>query len=133
TFLSFLGVFLVAILLGMISHVPGGVGVFEGLMLLLLEPYLPPTVVLPALVVFRAVYYLLPFSIALVALVVDEVWQRRAHVARAGAAVGRVTARLTPAVLATATFVAGVVLLFSGAPPAAPGRLALLDRVLPLA
>ena len=41
SFLTFLGMFLVAILLGMISHVPGGVGVFEGLMVLLLKPYLP--------------------------------------------------------------------------------------------
>ena len=35
------------------------------------------------------------------------------------------TEQLTPTVLAAATFVAGVVLLFSGATPAAPGRLAL--------
>ena len=39
-FLQFLGTFLVAILLGMASHVPGGLGVFEGLMVLLLKPYL---------------------------------------------------------------------------------------------
>ena len=39
-FLPFLGIFLVAILLGMLSHVPGGMGVFEGLMVLLLKPYL---------------------------------------------------------------------------------------------
>ena len=31
----------VAVLLGMASHVPGGVGVFEGLMVLLLRPWLP--------------------------------------------------------------------------------------------
>ena len=40
-FLAFLGAFLAAILLGMASHVPGGLGVFEGLMVLLLKPYLP--------------------------------------------------------------------------------------------
>ena len=75
-----------AILLGMVSHVPGGVGVFEGLMVLLLKPYLPSAALLPALVVFRAVYYLLPLSLALVGLVVDEAWQRRAHVRPRGAA-----------------------------------------------
>ena len=31
--------FLVAILVGMVSHVPGGIGVFEGLMVLLLRPW----------------------------------------------------------------------------------------------
>ena len=51
------------ILLGMASHVPGGVGVFEGLMVLLLEPYLSSAELLPPLVVYRAVYYLLPLSL----------------------------------------------------------------------
>jgi len=40
--------------------------------------------------------------------------------------------RFTPTAIAVLTFVAGVVLLFSGATPAAEGRLALLDRFLPL-
>jgi phosphatidylglycerol lysyltransferase len=133
TFVQFLGIFLVAILVGMVSHVPGGVGVFEGLMVLLLKPFLASGELLPALVVFRAGYYLLPLFLGLLGLVADEVWQRRAQVTRAGAAVGRVTQQLTPAALATATFVAGVVLLFSSATPAAPGRLALLARILPLA
>jgi lysylphosphatidylglycerol synthetase-like protein (DUF2156 family) len=34
--------------------------------------------------------------------------------------------------LAVFTFLSGIILLFSGATPAAAGRLALLDRVLPL-
>ena len=131
-FFTFLSAFLVSILLGMLSHVPGGVGVFEGLMVLLLKPYLGSSELLPALVVFRAVYYLLPFSIGLVGLVADEVWQRRAHVVRAGSALGRVSSQLIPKAMGLATFVAGVVLLFSGATPGAPGRLALLDQVLPL-
>src|SRR5678816_3176038 len=40
--------------------------------------------------------------------------------------------RFTPTAIAVLTFIAGVVLLFSGATPAAEGRLALLDRFLPL-
>jgi phosphatidylglycerol lysyltransferase len=132
SFLPFLGIFFIAILLGMISHVPGGVGVFEGLMVVLLKPYLPSTALLPALVVFRAVYYLLPLSIALVGLVVDEAWRRRAHVGRMAAVAGRRTEQLTPHVLAIFTFLAGLLLLFSGASPAAPGRLDRLEAILPL-
>src|SRR5215203_3792009 len=37
-FLTVLGAFLAAILLGMASHVPGGVGIFEGLLVLWLRP-----------------------------------------------------------------------------------------------
>jgi phosphatidylglycerol lysyltransferase len=131
-FLQFLGSFLIAILLGMASHVPGGLGVFEGLMVLLLRPFLTSGQLLPALVVYRGVYYLLPLAIAVIGLVADEVRARRAHAARLGAAIGQLAEQLTPRVLAVCTFFAGVVLLFSGATPAAAGRLELLDRVLPL-
>ena len=132
SFLQFLGAFLIAILLGMASHVPGGVGVFEGLMVLLLKPYLTSGQLLPALVVYRAVYYLLPLAVALVGLVTDEVRQRRAHAARVRAVLGELTEQLAPRVLAVFTFLAGLVLLFSGATPAAAGRLELLSRVVPL-
>jgi phosphatidylglycerol lysyltransferase len=133
TFLPFMGVFLISMLLGMASHVPGGLGVFEGLMVLLLAPYLDSTRLLPALVVYRAVYYLLPLTLALSILVADELRQRRERMARVGAALGRVSDQLTPRVLAALTFMAGVVLLFSGAVPAKAERLTLLDRILPLA
>jgi phosphatidylglycerol lysyltransferase len=131
-YLSFTGAFLAAQLLALLSHVPGGVGVFEGLMVLLLKPYVGPAELLPALVVFRAVYYLLPLVVALVVLVADEARQRRAHAARLGALLGRLNEELTPRLLALFVFLAGVVLLFSGATPAAPGRLAWLDALLPL-
>ena len=131
-FLIFLGSFLVAILLGMASHVPGGLGVFEGLMVLLLRPWLEPPALLPSFVVYRIVYYLLPFVVALTALVADEARQRREHVVRAGAWLGQVARQLTPGALAAFTFLSGVVLLLSGATPASPGRLSLVHRLLPL-
>ena len=131
-FLALLGAFLASQLLGLASHVPGGVGVFEGLMVLLLKPFLASTDLLPALVAYRAVYYLLPLAVAAVGLVADELHQRRSQAARIGAALGWLTEQLTPRVLAAFTFLAGVVLLASGATPAAPGRLGFLNRVLPL-
>ena len=132
SFLALIGAFLLAQLLGLASHVPGGLGVFEGLIILLLRPYFSAGALLPSLVVYRAVYYLLPLSVALVVLVADELSQRRAEAARVGAAFDWLTEQLTPRVLAAFTFLAGVVLLFSGATPAARGRLALLDRLVPL-
>jgi phosphatidylglycerol lysyltransferase len=132
SFLGLLGAFLVAQLLGLASHVPGGVGVFEGLMVLLLKPFLASGTLLPALLVYRALYYLLPLTAALFVLVADELHQRRAQAARVGAALGWITEELTPRMLALFTFLSGIILLFSGATPAAAGRLALLDRVLPL-
>lgn len=130
--LALLGAFLASQLLGLASHVPGGMGVFEGLMVLLLKPFMPSSTLLPALIAYRAVYYLLPLSVAALALVADELHQRRSQAARLGAALGWLTEQITPRVLAGFTFLAGVVLLASGATPAAAGRLSLLNRVLPL-
>jgi phosphatidylglycerol lysyltransferase len=132
SFFAFLGLFLAAILIGIASHVPGGLGVFEGVIVLLLKPYLRSADLLPALVVFRGVYYLVPFSVALTGLVVDDVFQRRRQAVRVGAALGRMTERVTPRVLATFTFLGGLGLLFSGATPASGTRLALLGRLVPL-
>src|SRR6185436_6535129 len=104
SFTAFLTAFLAAQLLGLVSHVPGGVGVFEGLMVLLLKPFLSSGTLLPALIVYRAVYYLLPLSVAAVGLVADELHQRRSQAARLGAALGWLTEQLTPRVLAAFTF-----------------------------
>ena len=132
SYLTLLGAFLAAQLLGLVSHVPGGVGIFEGLMVLLIEPLIGPADLVPALVVYRIVYYLLPLAVALVALLADEIYLRRAQAAWLGSTVGRITEQLTPRALAVLTFLAGVVLLFSGATPAAAGRLNRLNRLLPL-
>src|SRR5262245_30682636 len=131
-FLSLLGAFLLAQILGLASHVPGGVGVFEGLMVLLLKPGIGSGQLLPSLVVYRLVYYLLPFVVALVALLADEIRLHGEHARRLRTFFGRASEAITPRALSALTFLAGVGLLFSGATPAAPGRLALLDRFLPL-
>jgi phosphatidylglycerol lysyltransferase len=132
SFAAFLGAFLTAQLLGVASHVPGGAGVFESVMVLLLKPYASSGSVLPALLVYRAIYYLLPLAVALVGLVADELHQRREQAARVSAALGRLTEVLAPRLVAFFTFLCGAILLFSGATPSASGRLSLLERFLPL-
>ena len=131
-FLTFTGLFLVAILLGMISHVPGGLGVFEGTMVILLRPWIDAAGLVPAFVVYRVIYYLLPFLLALVALLADEVQLRRQEVARAATWLGSASRAVAPRALAALTFLSGAVLLVSGATPAASGRLRLLEAMLPL-
>ena len=132
-FTFFLGAFLASQLIALVSHVPGGIGVFESLMILLLKPWLTADEFLPALAVYRLVYYLLPLVVALGVLLVDEFYQRRHHVVQWGNAFGTLTAAVAPKLLAVFTLLAGAVLMFSGATPSEPARLAFLSRVLPLA
>ncbi len=138
--LAFLGVFVLAQFAGLVSHVPGGLGVFETVMLVLLRPHLPANQAVAALLAYRAVYYLAPFGAALAALGAYELRRRQERLVGAVAGTVSGTAALVgrwgPAVLPTAlsftVFLGGALLLFSGATPSVRGRVAALDDVLPL-
>lgn len=144
--LPFLGVFVLAQFVAVASHVPGGVGVFESIMLVALRGAAPPVELLAALVAYRVIYYLAPFSIGLVSLAVIEVRLHSARIPQAlgtvrstaigivgsAARVGLVLQPLLPSVIGIAAFAGGALLLFSGATPAAHGRVGALTAVLPL-
>jgi phosphatidylglycerol lysyltransferase len=131
-FLAVAAAFLVSQLLGLASSVPGGLGVFESSIVLLLKGNVSSSVLLSALVVYRVVYYLLPLVAALGILVADEVQQRRRDVARVASVFGALAHLGAPRLLAVLTFLAGALLLASGATPAAAGRLAWLGELVPL-
>lgn len=63
-----LAAFLAAQLLGLVSHVPGSLGVFEGTMLTLLHGEMPAHALVAGLLLFRIIFYLIPLLIALVAV-----------------------------------------------------------------
>jgi len=66
-------VFVSATLLGFASHSPGGLGVFDAAMLVALWQFDKESV-LAGLLLFRVLYYLVPFAFALAILGVREVW-----------------------------------------------------------
>jgi phosphatidylglycerol lysyltransferase len=128
---AFLAFYLLALAAGVLSNVPGGLGVFESVLLLLL-PGVPPQEALSALLAYRAIYYLLPFLIALAIMAAREVWQRRVAVERTVTWLRAWAGAVTPQALAVAVFICGVVLLISGATPAADNRLGVLRDIVPL-
>src|SRR5262245_15360121 len=127
-----LGIFLLAQVVGIASHVPAGLGVFETVMVLLLAPYLPGDQVLGSALAYRIVYYLIPMLAAVALFSGYEALERRAALLRAGGFVAQWAPELVPRFLCTTTFAAGVILLVSGATPMAPGRIEVLERLLPL-
>jgi phosphatidylglycerol lysyltransferase len=132
TFPAFLGIFLVAFVAGIVSHVPGGLGVFETVLLLLLSGRVEESAMVGTLIAYRAIYNLLPLGVAATLLGVHEASRRRAPLARVARAFGRWVPALVPNVLALTTFVGGTILLISGATPAARGRMHWLADLLPL-
>jgi uncharacterized membrane protein YbhN (UPF0104 family) len=69
SFVIVLGIFLLAQVAGLLSTVPGGLGVFETIVVLLLEPSLPPDAVLGSLIAYRFIYYIVPLALAVPLLV----------------------------------------------------------------
>lgn len=75
SFLAFAALYSFASLVGIASHAPGGLGVFEATMLNVLSG--SPDRLLASLLLFRIVYYLLPFSLAVICLGVYVFIRRR--------------------------------------------------------
>ena len=64
-FATVLAVLLVAAVAGVITHVPAGLGVLEAVFVALLSHRVPATHLLGALLVYRALYYLLPWGLGM--------------------------------------------------------------------
>jgi uncharacterized membrane protein YbhN (UPF0104 family) len=93
-FLPFVALYLSSVLVGVISHVPAGLGVLES-MLLLLMPHVPPEQLLAAVLLYRVIYEIVPLIVAL------AIWGTYELVAHDGARMRllgtRSTGRLPPA------------------------------------
>jgi len=131
-YFAFAGLYAAAVAVGLLSHVPGGLGVFEAMLLLML-PDVPTEELLGSLLAFRAVYYLAPLVVGALAFLVEELRAQSSRFARAQAVASAYIAPAVPQVAATLTFITGAVLLLSGATPGVDARIDVLRRTLPLA
>jgi glycosyltransferase 2 family protein len=73
---GFFGIYLLGQIAGVISNVPGGLGVFETVVFLLLSPLIPSAKIFGALIAYRGIYYLAPLLIAVMLLGLYELKQR---------------------------------------------------------
>ncbi len=72
-FVSMSVVFILATLLGFASHAPGSLGVFDAAMLVGLDEF-PKEQLLASLLVFRILYFLIPFAISISIMGIRELW-----------------------------------------------------------
>jgi phosphatidylglycerol lysyltransferase len=129
--LTFAGAYSTAIVAGIISHVPGGLGVFESLIVLAL-PSVPADQLLGSLLAWRAVYYLLPLLVAALLFGGQELRTQRPTLARIEQVAAAYIAPIVPQVSGALVFLAGFLLLVSGATPTIDQRLSVLRDILPL-
>ncbi len=76
SFLPFAAAYVIAIVAGLLSSVPAGLGVFESMLLLLLRD-LDPEALLGSVLAYRLIYELAPFMLAILLLLGWEAWSRR--------------------------------------------------------
>ncbi|MBP5076812.1 bifunctional lysylphosphatidylglycerol flippase/synthetase MprF [Pseudomonas chlororaphis] len=123
---AFLLVYLLALAAGVLSHVPGGVGVFEAILLAAFADKLGAAPLAAALLLYRLIYVILPMLVACVLLLINEaqrLFQTRQSL--------RVASGLAAPILAVLVFLSGVVLLFSGATPEIDTRLQHIGFLIP--
>ncbi|HMA43078.1 MAG TPA: lysylphosphatidylglycerol synthase domain-containing protein, partial [Gemmatimonadales bacterium] len=130
-FFPFLTAFVVAQFAALFLPIPAGVGVFEAVLLLLRPAGVPVPHILAALLLYRVVYYLLPL-LAAGGLLAGRALARIRASAQPIQELLRGASSLAPRALALTTFLAGALLLVTGAIPADDRRLAWLGELFPL-
>lgn len=115
-FFGFIGLWLVAVVAGLVSSVPGGLGVFEWSLLKLL-PGVAASTLLAAALVYRVTYYLVPLLLS--ALLAAAASLRSPMRRRAGDARAAWTALRPwlPRIAAVAAFAVGALLVIDGTLP----------------
>ncbi|MFY8092365.1 MAG: bifunctional lysylphosphatidylglycerol flippase/synthetase MprF [Niveispirillum sp.] len=127
---AFIAIYAVAIGLGVLSHVPAGLGVFETVVIAAVGGRADTEQVLGALLLYRIIYHVVPLLLAGLAVALLET--KRAAVWLAGSRVVVAGRRLSPPVLGALTLLLASMLVFSGVTPADDSRLDLLSGFLPL-
>lgn len=127
---AFFAVYAVAIGIGIVSHVPAGLGVFEAVILAALGAQVPNDALLASLVAYRAIYYVLPLVIAILVVTATELRQLSSSPLATG--VARTAGRLAPTLLSALAFVLGAILVLSSVTPTPSDNLDLLAGFLPL-
>ncbi|SDY21630.1 bifunctional lysylphosphatidylglycerol flippase/synthetase MprF [Lysobacter enzymogenes] len=122
SFVGFVGLYLVAVLAGLVSSVPAGIGVFEWSLLKLL-PSVAPASLLAAALAYRITYYALPLVLA---TVLGGFSAARGPVAQSAGALRTAWLAIRPwlpHVIALAAFVLGAALILDGTLPKPQHRL----------
>lgn len=130
---AFVVVFVVAQVVGVISQVPGGIGVFESAFLWLMsdiEVTDQHLILIGALLLYRVIYYFLPLLLAGAGLLSYEIYSRRELLT--DNALSRTLSAVVPQLYSLLLLFAGGVLLVSGSIPANSEVLDWLSDLVPL-
>jgi len=105
-------IYILALVAGVLSHIPGGVGVFEAVMLAAFSSEIGAASLTVALIIYRIIYILIPLFIASFLLLINE----SKHLFTLPE-VKETETGIAAIIMAAAVFFAGVVMMFSSVLP----------------
>lgn len=111
-FTTFIMIYILALVAGVLSHIPGGVGVFEAVMLAAFSSEIGAASLTVALIIYRIIYILIPLFIASFLLLINE----SKHLFTMPE-VKETETGIAAIIMAAAVFFAGVVMMFSSVLP----------------
>ncbi len=129
---NFLTIFIVSLIVGLLSHVPGGLGVFEGMFLWLSGPEISSIDLLGALIIYRILYYFIPLVFAGTGLFIHEAHLNWEFLSKTGKKVSAILKVLVPHLSYILLFLSGTMLLVSVAAPEIPDNITWLEKLVPL-
>jgi len=132
SFWQFIAIFQAAQVIGLLSHVPGGLGVFESLIIACYGDVIGAGELLGILLAYRIIYYLIPLGFSLFLFGARETKNHWPVIKPFFALMHRRTSRFIPGLASVLAFGAGIALLISGATPGIGQRLKVLDAMVPL-
>lgn len=127
---AFFAIYATAVGLGVLSHVPAGLGVFETVMLGALGNAISIDALLGSLVLYRLIYHVLPLVIAVLLVIGAELREAMQHPVAND--IGNLAARLAPHLLSAFALILGAMLIFSSVTPTPDSNLDFLSDFLPL-
>lgn len=127
-YFALLPIFVIACFLGGVSGLPGGIGVFEAIIVLTIGANDHAELAV-SLILFRILYYLVPLAIAAAWL---ALYEARAHIPGLRQGSARAAASFAPGIFSLIAFSAGIFMLVSAVTPALAGPLRMIGAFLPL-
>jgi phosphatidylglycerol lysyltransferase len=131
SFMTFIGIYLVAQTVGLISHVPGGVLVFEGVLLSFIPQAFIPQVI-GSILVYRVVYYILPLLLAAFVIAMSEFYRNRHKLKGYYVYINKIYGTVIPDLIFFIVFIFGSYMFLKGALPVNPERFPFVREIFPL-
>ncbi len=130
SFPYFFVIYTAAIGLGLVSHSPGGLGVFEATMIAGLGAA-GRSDVLAALLLYRVIYFVVPFLISCIGVAIVYSIAERQKLTGTASWIYRAVTPMVPVVAAGVSALAGIMLVVTGNLPTEVSRLGILREILP--